>query len=394
MLWALLAGNFAIGTGVMVASATLNEISTFFQVPVPVAGYLISVAALVVCLGAPSLAAVVAPFDRRKLLALSMVWFGLLHAACAFVTDFGWLLALRVLAVIPAAVFTPQAAACAGHLLPAQQRGRAITFVFLGWSLASVLGMPLNAWLSGMLGWQGAYGLVASLSLASAAWVWLAMPHDVRPPRFSLASWGVAFRMPALMLCVGVTLLYSAGQFVLFAYFVPFFRHTLDASVHQISALFLCFGAFGFLGNVLRSRGIDRLGAPRGVMIAMGAIALSLLAWPLGVTLLLAAAVMVPWALGCFSANSAQQARLVSLAPALAGGSVALNTSAMYAGQAVGTAIGGWMIAHEGMQSLHLAGFAVMLAAMALSAWAARITRRGAEAAGAGAGALPAKRSA
>jgi predicted MFS family arabinose efflux permease len=74
MLWALLAGNFAIGTGVMVASATLNEISTFFQVPVPVAGYLISVAALVVCLGAPSLAAVVAPFDRRKLLALSMVW--------------------------------------------------------------------------------------------------------------------------------------------------------------------------------------------------------------------------------------------------------------------------------------------------------------------------------
>ena len=52
MLWALLAGNFAIGTGVMVASATLNEVSAFFQVPVPVAGYLISVAALVVCLGA------------------------------------------------------------------------------------------------------------------------------------------------------------------------------------------------------------------------------------------------------------------------------------------------------------------------------------------------------
>lgn len=378
MLWALLAGNFAIGTGVMVASATLNEVSAFFQVPVPVAGYLISVAALVVCLGAPTLAAAVAPFDRRKLLAAAMVWYGLLHAACALATDFHVLLALRVLAVIPAAVFTPQAAACAGYLMPAEQRGRAITFVFVGWSLASVLGMPLNAWLSGMLGWQGAYGLVAVLSLASAAWVWQAMPHDVRPPRFSLASWGTAFRMPALMLCVAVTLLCAAGQFVVFAYFAPIFRNSLGASVHELSALFMFFGAFGLLGNVLMSRYIDRLGAPRGVMITIGAIALSMLAWPLASTLVLAAVVLVPWALGCFSANSAQQARLVSLAPALAGGSVALNTSAMYAGQAIGTAVGGWMISHQAMQSLHVAGLVLLVAAMAVSAWAARVASRGA----------------
>ena len=392
MLWALLAGNFAIGTGVMVASATLNEVSAFFHVPVPVAGYLISVAALVVCIGAPTLAAAVAPFDRRKLLTLAMVWYGLLHAACAFATDYGVLLALRVLAVIPAAVFTPQAAACAGHLMPAQLRGRAITFVFVGWSLASVLGMPLNAWLSGMLGWQGAYGLVAVLSLASAAWVWQALPRDVRPPRFSLASWGTALRMPALMLCVAVTLLCAAGQFVVFAYFAPIFKSSLGASVHELSALFMFFGAFGLLGNVLMSRYIDRLGAPRGVMIAMGAIALSLLVWPLGVTLVLAALAMVPWALGCFSANSAQQARLVSLAPALAGGTVALNTSAMYAGQAIGTAVGGWMISHQGMQGLHFAGLALLLAAMAVSAWAAQVARR--NAAPAVAAGVVAKRSA
>jgi predicted MFS family arabinose efflux permease len=378
MLWALLAGNFAIGTGVMVASATINEISAFFSVPVPVAGYLISVAGVVVCVGAPALAAVVAPFDRRKLLAGAMVWYGLMHLACTLVSDFGWLLALRVVAVVPAAVFTPQAAACAGHLMPVEQRGRAITFVFLGWSVASVLGMPMNAWLSGMFGWQGAYALVGVLSLASAAWVWRALPANVRPPRFSLASWGIALRLPAMMLCIAVTLLYSAGQFVLFAYFAPYFRQVLGASVHELSVLFVCFGAFGLLGNVLMSRQIDRLGAPGGVMLAMAAIALSLLAWPLGVSLLLAGVVMVPWALGCFSANSAQQARLVSLAPALAGGSVALNTSAMYAGQAAGTAIGGWLIAHQGMGALHLPGFVLLVLAMLTSLMATRAARRGA----------------
>ena len=371
-LWALLAGNFAIGTGVMVAAATLNEVSAFFGVSVPVAGHLVTVAGLVVCLGAPALAALVAPFDRRRLLALAMVWYGLMHAACALVSDFHWLLVLRALAVVPAAVFTPQAAACAGHLMPVAQRGRAITFVFVGWSLASVLGMPLNAWLSGMLGWQGAYALVAALSLASAAWVWRALPDGVRPPRFSFANWGMVLRLPALMLCIGVTLLYSAGQFVLFAYFAPYFRSTLGVSVHELSALFMFFGAFGLLGNVLMSRHIDRLGASRGVMIAVGAMALSLLFWPVGVSLVLAGAVMVPWALGCFSSNSAQQARLVGLAPALAGGSIALNTSAMYAGQAVGTAIGGWLIASQGMEALHLAGLVLMLAAMLISALATR----------------------
>ena len=196
-----------------------------------------------------------------------------------------------------------------------------------------------------MLGWQGAYGLVAVLSLASAAWVWQALPAGVRPPRFSLASWGVALRLPALMLCIGVTLLYSAGQFVLFAYFAPYFRSTLGVSVHELSALFMFFGAFGLLGNVLMSRQIDRLGASRGVMIAMGAMALSLLVWPLGVSLVLAGAVMVPWALGCFSSNSAQQARLVSLAP----GCRRLDRSHIgHAGQAAGGLIGGWLMRRQG----------------------------------------------
>jgi predicted MFS family arabinose efflux permease len=114
-----------------------------------------------------------------------------------------------------------------------------------------------------------------------------------------------------------------------------------------------------------------------------------MLLWPLGVTLVLAP---LSWFRGRWvvSLPTAQQARLVSLAPALAGGSVALNTSAMYAGQAVGTAIGGWMIAHDSMQSLHTAGFVLLLAAMATSAWAARVARRGAVT-NAGATAAPAK---
>ncbi len=85
---------------------------------------------------------------------------------------------------------------------------------------------------------------------------------------------------------------------------------------------------------------------------------------------------LVPWALGCFSANSAQQARLVHMAPALAPATVALNTSAIYGGQALGAALGGGLIAQGLMRQLHWFGLVLMLAAMALSWQAARVQKR------------------
>lgn len=376
-LWALLFGNFVIGTGVMSVAGTLNDISASLAVSIASAGQLISAGALMMSLGAPTFAALVAGWDRRRLLALSMAWYGLLHLACAFAPGFGWLLLLRVIALIPPAIFTPQAAASVSMLVAPEQRGRAITFIFLGWSVASVLGMPISALVGGTFGWRNAFVLVAVLSLASGVWVWRALPDGVKPPALSLASWRQTFRSRALMTGVAVTVLSAAGQFVLFSYFAPYFKHKLDLSPGGLGLFFMCFGAFGLAGNMLMTRYIDRVGAPRSVMIGLGLMAASLLVFPLGTSLLFAVVVNIPWALGCFSSNSAQQARLVGIAPALAAASVALNSSAIYAGQAIGAATGGWLIARGNMDWLHWAGFGVMLAGMGASALAAQYARRG-----------------
>lgn len=376
VLWSLLFGNFVIGTGVMVVPGTLSDIGHSLQVSVASAGQLISAGALLICLGAPLFAALVAGWDRRRLLALSMLWYGVLHALCAAMPDFASLLPVRVLTMISPAIFTPQAAACVGLLVPEQQRGRAITFVFLGWSVASVLGMPLGALLGGTLGWRSAFLLVAVLGVISAAWVWRVMPNGVKPPSLSRAAWRATLQSPALMLCILVTVLYSAGQFVLFAYFAPYYKAVLNVTPLQLSLLLAWFGAFGLIGNVWMSRHIDRLGASRMVLTGVASMALSLAIWPLGTTLLLAGLVSVPWALGCFASNSAQQARLVGLAPALASGSIALNTSAMYAGQAVGAASGGLLISQGHMSQLHWAGLTGLLLAMGLSWWATGLTKQ------------------
>jgi len=376
-LWALMMGNFVIGTGVMVVPGTLNDISQSLGVSIPQAGQLITAGAILMGLGAPTFATLVAGWDRRRLLTLSLVWYALLMGICALAPSYTALLPLRVLAVISPAIFTPQAAACVGLLVPASQRGRAITFVFLGWSVASVMGMPLSAWIGGTLGWRWAFGLVALLSLASAAWVWRDMPNGIRPAALSRQAWGQTLGSPALMLAVGVTLLSAFGQFTLFSYFAPYLVQTLGVGGGTLSLLFLWFGAFGLAGNVALSRWIDRIGASRGALLMMGGMALSLLLWPLGrAGLWQQALVLVPWAIGCFAANSAQQARLVHMSPALAPATVALNTSAMYAGQGMGAALGGVMIAQGQMLRLHEVGLVVMLAAMALSVWATHVQKR------------------
>ena len=370
--WSLLFGNFVIGCGVMSVAGAINDISRSLAVSVALAGQLITIAAVVMCFGAPLLAGWVAGFDRRRLLAWAMVWYAVGHAACALLPSYAALWPVRGATMLAAAVFTPQAAAAMGVMAAPAQRGRSIAFIFLGWSLASVLGLPLAVWLAESFGWQATFGAIAALAAISAAWVYASMPDGVRPAALSLRAWRQLSSHPVLMAMVLVTALLGAGQFTLFSYLAPYYRLQLAATPDQITLLFAWFGVFGLAGNLLAARYIDRVGASRMVAVAAASMLLTLLLWPLAGSLAAMAVVLVPWALGCFSANSGQQARLTIAAPALAPALMALNTSAIYLGQAVGAAGGGWLVAAHGYAGLSWVGAAWIGAAIALSAWVAR----------------------
>ncbi len=374
--WALLLGNFMIGCGVMAAQGTLNDIAHSLEVSIALAGQLIAIAAAVMCFGAPVLAGWAAAFDRRKLLAFALLWYAVGHALCALMPSYVALLPVRAVTMLGAALFTPQAAAAAGVMALPQHRARDITFVFLGWALASVVGVPLTAWVGEVLGWRVAFAGIAACSAAAAAAVFLALPSGVRPAAMSLRAWKAIFTDKVLMAMVLVTALHSTGQFTLFAYIAPYFKLELAASPAQISLLFLGFGASGLIGSVLLSKSIERLGIDRSVSISLALIALTLLIWPLGTSVAGMLLVLMPWGLGCFSSNSAQQARLNAAAPAFAPALMALNTSAMYLGQAGGAAGGGWLVAHSGFGLLHWVGAAWVLLAIALSLSMVRMARK------------------
>lgn len=376
LLWCLLFGNAVIGFGVLMVPGALNDISHNLGVSISAAGGLITAGSILMCLSAPVFASVLGTYDRRKLLALVMLWYGVMHAVCLVMPDYEHILWFRVIAMLAPAIFTPQAAACIGQLAEPQARGRAITFIFLGWSISSVFGMPIAAWLSEVYGWRSVFALLSVLSLISAAWVWGVLPDKIAPHVMTLAAWRETFNSKPLVLTLLVTVISASGQFFLTAYFAPYFKLTLLTTPDELSLLLGWFGACGLFGNVMLSRHVDRFGADKAVTFSLLLISISMVCWTFGSNFYSALLVMTPWGLGMFACNSAQQARLVHIEPKLSAGSVALNTSSIYLGQAVGSAGGGWLIAHGRMDQLHWFAFGGVLLAIATSLLAAHATRR------------------
>ena len=339
-------GNFIIGTGTLIVPGMLPALARGLGVTVPVAAQLITAFALTVCITAPPLAALTARFDRRFLLVSVQLLFAAGHIASAFATDLHELLVLRVLSSVGAALFTAQAASTAALLVPEQRRGGAIAFVFVGWSIASVVGMPLGAYVSEKVGWPAGFMIVGIGALVAASAVQFTIPRGLMIAPIGRAMWASLFRNRRLMLAVAVTAIQAAAQFTVLSFLVPSFKTLFNASPETISILLVSFGVTGVAGNIIGARMVDRIGAAKVTLLGLISMLASHVIWLFvpGSWWLLAVFLLL-WGIGCFSTNSAQQARLVMLSPPHAPVSVAMNSSAMYFGQAVGTAAGAAILA-------------------------------------------------
>lgn len=378
LLVALLIGNFVIGSAILLPAGMLTEVSHAFSVDVATGGRLMLVSGVTVALGAPLVAALTSHIDRRTILAGSLLIYVAAHLASIVAPSFDALLGARVAIGIGAAVFTPQAAATVGALLPPERRASAITFAFIGWSLASIGGVPMGGLIAHTFGWQAAFAVVGASAAAALAGVLLTVPRGVRIAPLSLASWREVATSPALLLVLLVTVLNGSGQFTLFTYLAPSLNHSLGASSGLLTGVLAWFGLWATAGNVMASRVVGRVGVDRAVLLTLVCMTAALVLWGAGAgagSLLVVLAAAALWGMGNFATNSMQQARLAGLRPTLASASIALNTSAIYVGQAIGAATGAELIRAGSLGSLPYAGAGLLVCAAVVSVAASRRTR-------------------
>jgi predicted MFS family arabinose efflux permease len=165
----------------------------------------------------------------------------------------------------------------------------------------------------------------------------------------------------------------TSALFVIFTYLGPLLHKLVDAGPRTIGTFFALFGVAGFVGNLLATRVVTRLGTFATSAAVILSMFLGALVWSLGVGVLAAMAVgILLQGFGFAAANSMQQARLVAAAPELSSATVALNTSSIYVGQALGSALGGFLFEHEHLVAVGYATAAFFGAALAVLA----LTRR------------------
>src|SRR6476620_7508780 len=343
---ALMLGNIVTGCSVLAPAGMLGELSSGLGVTIRDAGLLITFGAIVLCIGSPLSAWLTSRIERRTLLTATLGVLALTNAASAFAPDYTTLLVLRLVMLAVGALYTPQAAGTAALLVRPEKRGSTIAYIFLGWSLAAAIGLPLITFVASRYGWRAAYGGIGVLGCVSFLLLLWRLPGGLIGAPVDLKTWTDVGRNRVILLLLAITTLQMSGQFVVFTFMGPLLAKLTGAGPDAIALVFACYGVCGFIGIAIATRIVDSWGAWKTSVLFTALMLSGVTGWALtaGIYPLILVSVAI-WGLGFASTNSMQQVRLVGGAPSLASASVSLNTSALYIGQALGSAIGGVLYA-------------------------------------------------
>ncbi len=372
LVW-LAVGSFAMSTVGFVFSSLLPAIARDAHISVPHAGYLITAFSLSYAIGAPVLSALAGAVDRRRVLAVTMLFFVAGNAGAALSASFETLLAAQILMGMAAGLFAATAQATAVSLAGPDHRARAIAVVVGGTTFAVALGAPAGSLIAALWGWRGAFLAVAVLGFVCAAILWLRLPHGVRGTSLTLRERLTAIGRPGILPSLLVTLLYLTGGFTIISYLAPLAIEGAGLPHLAMPAMLLAFGVGAVIGNMASGYIADRIGATRMVVLSLLmsaaicvvlALVLKLVPHDLSGPLLIA--LMVPWGIVGWAFPPAQASRIVGYAPDLAHLTLSLNASALYLGIALGTVVGGRILEYATPSDLGLVAAAFPLAALAM----------------------------
>ncbi len=367
-------GNFATGVSILAPAGMLTVLADGLGVGIRDTGLLVTFGAVILCFGSPIVAWLTTRVDRRLLLTGTLAVLVAGQAASALAPNYATVLALRLAMLAVAAIYTPQAASTVAMIVPQGRRSSAIAFVFLGWSLAIAGGLPMIAFVAAYAGWRAAFAAAALAALVPCLLLAFTLPGGLRGPPLSLHSFGVIARHRKILLLLLITILQTCGQFTVFIYLAPLLMRLTGAGHSAVGAMFAIYGVAGFAGNVIATRIVSALGGWVTSVVFLGSTFTGMLLWALGAGYLPVMGIgIVFWGLGFAATNSMQQARLVTAAPDLSSATVALNTSALYTGQAIGSAIGGVLFSLGYLHSIGYVGAGFV--ALGIAVWA--ITRDG-----------------
>lgn len=357
-------GAFVVGTSELVLVGILEPVARAAGVSVETAGSLVSAYAIGIAVGGPLLTAVTARVDRRLMLRLTLVAYVAANLLVAVAASFGLLFVARLAAGSVHGAFIGVASVTAVGIVPAGRQGRAVSIVFGGVALSTVIGVPVGALVGQTLGWRATFLGVVALGVLALALTVALVPQVGAPGGRLTDGARQAFTWPVLV-TLGLGFLIIGGQFTALTYLEPFLDRVTGVTGGVISAFLLAYGAATAVGTFFGGRLVDR-SATGTLAVANASLVLVLAAlYVAGRSAVLVLLLLVAWGLVGFGLVSiAVQVRVIGLAGRGRDLAASLGASSANAGIATGALVGGRVAAGGDVRYVALAAAAICLLAL------------------------------
>lgn len=373
-LYALTVGAFGIGTTEFVIMGLLLQVAADLHVSIAAAGLLISGYALGVFVGAPVLTILTSRLPRKAVLMGLMILFIVGNVVCALAPNYTVLMVARVITALMHGTFFGVGAVVATGLVSEDRKASAISVMFTGLTVATLLGVPAGAWLGHHFGWRSTFWAVSVIGVVGFAVIALLVPRQQQTGeragmmREELAA---VFR-PQVLLGLLITVLGWAGVFAVFTYIEPILTKVTGFAQEAVSPILFVFGGGMVLGNYVGGKLADRK-----LMATMVGTLVFLALVLAGTTVAMHSKVGVVLFVGllgvaAFATVAPLQLRVLQKAGGGQTLASSLNIGAFNLGNAIGAWMGGVIIergAGAGYQAVPVAAAMVAAGAVLMALW-------------------------
>jgi DHA1 family inner membrane transport protein len=344
-LLALAAGAFGIGVTEFVPMGLLPVIAADLGVSIPAAGLLISAYALGVLIGAPLMTLTTGRMRRRTLLIGLMAIFTAGNLMSALSTSYEMLMAARVLTSLNHGAFFGVGSVVAASLVPANRRAAAVAAMFMGLTIANVVGVPLATWAGDLIGWRAAFWGIAGLGVVAMASLRLTLPDVAAGAGGNMAAELRVLGRGPVLFALALTALSSTAMFTVFSYIAPILLDETGASIAFVTAMLVTYGVGLTVGNWLGGWFADR-SVDRTLIVTLASLSVLLVAFALAMPFVVpTAALIFLWGVASFALVPPLQMRVMAAASDAPNLASAVNIGAFNLGNAIGAALGGAVIA-------------------------------------------------
>ena len=377
----LAAAAFVYVTAEMVPVGALPDIASDLRVSEAVVGTLLASYALVAAVTTVPLVRLTAHWPRRRTLMLTLVCLTASQLVSALAPNFAVLAGGRVLCAITHGLMWSVIAPIGARLVPATHTGRATTAVYVGTTLALVVGNPLTAAMSELWGWRLAVVVVTVAAAAVTLAAWLTLPPMVLSADevHTVRSHERHHRNSRLVTLSVLTLVGVTGHFISYTFIVVIIRDVVGVHGPQLAWLLAVFGVSGLLSMAAMARPLDRrptasvVGCLGALAVAFAVLAALAIGKHAGITtILVGTAAIMLWGAASTALPPMLQAAAMRSAPNDPDGASGLYVTAFQVGIMAGSLSGGLLYEQAGLAAM--IGASTALVALALGGVAA--TRR------------------